>query len=186
MYGNVGGGVFSLFGDTIIFRFKRLLLRKPCHSPLSTTTAFPPREYSCECVCRWREKKGKDAAAAATTVRRWRICRRPSAPYVGGGELRKPWTTGGLGARERGFYFVSLAASLLSLSSLRARARPSVCLPASPVARPPSLCTRAYKCSLFGRSRFLEMRLAMPVTGSYTMIGGAGRAIGFLRNGRWG
>ncbi|KAL4098178.1 hypothetical protein QTP88_022826 [Uroleucon formosanum] len=59
VYGNVGGGVFSLLGDTIIFRLKRLLLRKPCTSPLSSTTAFPPREYFVRVRVPLEGKKGK-------------------------------------------------------------------------------------------------------------------------------
>lgn len=91
---------------------------------------------------------------------------------------RWPW-------RARARFLFRFSRRVPPPSLTRLRARPSVCLPArSP--RPAYHGTRAYKCSLFGRSRFLEMRLAMPVTGSYTMIGGAGRAIGFLRNGRWG
>jgi len=144
VHGNVGGGVFSLLGDTIIFRLKLLLLRKPCPSPLSTTSHTANRvcseqilSYPCECVCRWREKKKRARTPpppCASFVRR-RCC--PRAPYVGGGELRKPWTTGGLGASERGFYSVSLAASVpLTFRLSRARARSFACQPGRPPAPP--------------------------------------------------
>jgi len=106
---------------------------------------------------------------------------RLTSAVVNCGNLERPVAL----ARASAVFIPFLSPRPSPLARARAR-RLFACQPASPVTRPPSLCTRAYKCSLFGRSRFLEMRLAMPVTGSYIMVGGAGRAIGFLRNGRWG
>lgn len=107
---------------------------------------------------------------------------RLTSAVVNCGNLERPVAL----ARASAVFISFLSPRPSPLTRSRARARLFACQPASPVARPPTLCTRAYKCSLFGRSRFLEMRLAMPVTGSYITVVGAGRAIRFLQTGRWG
>jgi len=135
VYGNVGGGVFTLLGDTIIFRLKRLLLRKPCTSPLSSTTAFPPRDYFVRVRVPLEGKKGKGrryhrrASLAYTAVRA-----RLTLVVVNCGNLERPVAL----ARASAVFISFLSPRTLSLHSV-ARARPPVCLPTSQPGCPPAL-----------------------------------------------
>lgn len=74
--------------------------------------AFTPRENNIVCVRVSLEGKKKKKKGKGRRRRRVLVVRCPRAPYVGGGELRKPWTTGGLGAARAPFLFrFSLALS---------------------------------------------------------------------------
>lgn len=141
VHGNVGGGVFSLLGGTIIFRLKLLLLRKPCPSPLSTTSHTTNRvcyeeilSFPYECVCRWREKKGKGRrhhrARRSYGVAAARA--RLTSAVVNCGNLERP-----VALARASAVFIPFLSSRPSLSRSVSLERAPVRLPASPVARPP-------------------------------------------------